>query len=41
MASAVDKLRNVRIYHDSVLEFIRNYTFDLGTDELVAFGATQ
>ncbi|KAE9399215.1 phytase [Gymnopus androsaceus JB14] len=41
MASAVAKLQNVKTYHDSSLDFIRNYTFDLGTDELVAFGATQ
>ncbi|KAF9077976.1 phytase [Rhodocollybia butyracea] len=41
MAYAVTKLQNVEVYLDSGLEFIRDFTFDLETDELVPFGATE
>ncbi|KAJ3974177.1 phytase [Lentinula raphanica] len=41
MALAVSKLQQVERYHDMRLGFIRNYTFDLGIDELVPSGAIQ
>ncbi|KAK7453498.1 hypothetical protein VKT23_011775 [Stygiomarasmius scandens] len=40
--SAVNKLKAVQdSFIDPKMLFIRNYTYDLGTDDLVAFGAIQ
>ncbi|KAJ4477454.1 phytase [Lentinula aciculospora] len=39
IAIAVSKLQNVSTYGDSSLDFIRNFTLDLGTNDLVPFGA--
>ncbi|KAJ4470090.1 phytase [Lentinula aciculospora] len=41
MASAVAKLQQARTYHNTSLDFIRNYTYDLGIDDLLPFGASQ
>ena len=42
IASAVSKLQNVTTYNDSSLDFIRNFTFNLGTNgDLVLYGAAQ
>ncbi|KAJ3927688.1 MAG: acid phosphatase [Lentinula lateritia] len=41
IAIAVNKLQNASVYTDSSLNFIRNFTFDLGTNNLVLFGAAQ
>ena len=45
LASAITavlaKLQAVASYNDTKLDFIRNYTYDLGEDDLVRFGAYQ
>ncbi|KAJ3993756.1 phytase [Lentinula boryana] len=41
IALAVTKLQNVSTFKDPNLEFIRNFTWNLGTSDLVLFGAAQ
>lgn len=38
---AVQKLQAVKEFNDPQLEFLRNFTYDLGHDDLVPFGAAQ
>lgn len=39
--SAVAKLKAVKTYRDPRLDFLTHFTYDLGSDDLVAFGAAQ
>lgn len=39
--SAVNKLIAVRRFNDPRLDFLRTFTYDLGTSDLVPFGAAQ
>ncbi|EMD40276.1 hypothetical protein CERSUDRAFT_79948 [Gelatoporia subvermispora B] len=39
--AALAKLRTAKAYTDPRLAFLRNFTYDLGTNDLVAFGAAQ
>ncbi|KIK66706.1 hypothetical protein GYMLUDRAFT_238943 [Collybiopsis luxurians FD-317 M1] len=41
IAAAVSKLQGVTTYRDSNLDFIRSFVYDLGTNDLVLFGAAQ
>ncbi|KIK65846.1 hypothetical protein GYMLUDRAFT_158434 [Collybiopsis luxurians FD-317 M1] len=41
IAAAVSKLQGVTAYQDSNLDFIHNFVYDLGTNDLVLFGAAQ
>lgn len=38
---ALEKLQAATTYHDPNLHFLKNYTYDLGTNDLVKFGADQ
>jgi len=39
--AAIAKFRTVTEYHDPNLEFLKTYTYDLGHDDLIPFGAAQ
>ncbi|KAI0751193.1 phytase [Daedaleopsis nitida] len=39
--TALDKLDSVEEYTDPLLDFLKDYTYDLGEDDLVPFGAAQ
>jgi hypothetical protein len=39
--SAVDKLKSATSYTQANLQFLKNYTYDLGADVLVPLGALQ
>jgi hypothetical protein len=41
IASAVAKLKAIPTYTDSRFDFIHSYTYDLGADNLLPFGAVQ
>ncbi|KAF5357554.1 hypothetical protein D9757_012363 [Collybiopsis confluens] len=41
IASAVSKLQSVASFQDQSLDFIHDFTFNLGTNDLVLFGAAQ
>ncbi|KAG6844460.1 hypothetical protein H0H87_006743 [Tephrocybe sp. NHM501043] len=41
IVAALAKLQSVDHYTDSSLDFIKSYTYALGTDDLVPFGASQ
>jgi hypothetical protein len=39
--AAVTKLKAARTYADPALTFLKNYTYDLGSDDLVELGALE
>ena len=39
--TALDKLLAVREFKDHRMDFLRTFSYDLGTDDLVPFGAAQ
>ena len=41
IADALSKLQSAEEYLDQKLDFLKNYTYSLGTDDLVPFGALQ
>jgi hypothetical protein len=41
IAATVAKLKNAKEYTDSDLRFLTSYEYDLGQDDLVAFGAAE
>ena len=41
ITTVLAKLQAVAIYNNTELEFIRSYTYDLGEEDLVRFGAYQ
>ncbi|KZT29534.1 phosphoglycerate mutase-like protein [Neolentinus lepideus HHB14362 ss-1] len=41
IVSALVKLQSARTYTDPSLDFLKTFNYDLGTDDLVAFGAAQ
>ena len=38
---AVEKLQNAMMFKDDRLDFLNDFVYELGTDELVPLGATQ
>lgn len=41
MKSAVEKIQSVQNYTDPRLDFLHTFTYNLGTDNLIPFGAAQ
>ena len=41
IVDALAKLQAVAPYHDPKLDFLKNYAYDLGLDDLVKYGAHQ
>jgi len=41
MEKSVRRLKRAKHFHDSSLAFVANYTYALGVDDLVPFGAAQ
>jgi hypothetical protein len=41
MLYAVQKLQSVKHYKEDYLTFLRNFTWDLGLDDLLPLGANQ
>ncbi|THG92822.1 hypothetical protein EW026_g8217 [Hermanssonia centrifuga] len=39
--AAVGKLQTVKAYNDPDFDFLKTFTYDLGTNDLVEFGADQ
>ncbi len=41
IVAAVSKLQAVKAYNDPDFDFLKTFTYDLGTNDLVEFGADQ
>lgn len=41
IVAALAKLQSVQEFKDPALDFLKNFTYDLGTNDLVPFGAAQ